>query len=56
MDKVTNRAYDIARECYEKALNTLKNNIGLLHKIANNLMDCGFILGNEFEALVKEMV
>jgi cell division protease FtsH len=56
MDRVTNRAYDIARECYEKALNTLKSNIGLLHKIANHLMECGFILGNEFEALAKEMV
>ena len=56
MDKVTNRAYDIARECYEKALNTLKNNIGLLHKIAERLIERGFILGNEFEALVKETV
>ena len=54
MDKVTNRAYDIARECYEKALNRLKNNVGLLHKIAEHLIERGFILGNEFEALVKE--
>ena len=56
MDKVTNRAYDIARECYEKALNTIKNNVGLLHKIAELLIERGFILGNEFETLVKEAV
>ena len=53
MDRVTNRAYDIARECYERALNILRENLDLLHKASALLIERGFILGNEFEALAK---
>ena len=55
LDKITDRAYVIARECYEEALKIIKENIELIHKIAACLIERGFLLGNEFRAMVNGM-
>lgn len=54
MDRVADRAYIIAKECYERAYEILSQNILLLHKIADHLIEYGFILKSEFQDILKE--
>jgi cell division protease FtsH len=44
----------IIQECYEKAKNILMNNIDLLHKVAQKLLEKEVLDGTEIEALVRE--
>lgn len=47
VERIMDRVYTIAQECYENAYHILSKNEASLHKIAQKLIKDGFILGNE---------